>query len=686
MPSHHPETQFGHLDESHSFYALGALLDRLQQPSVIVSFLLLLLTIFYQSLRSSPLSRLRYLGQLLWDLIVAITPAILLYAIDDRLSPSPIRTSRPTLSTRSRSYTAKSDLLRRIFGMDGPGGIITSVADAGRRSLSSLSGGTLIKHNTDHPAGLGNYDNSCFQNSILQGLSSLEPLPSYLERGLELDKSLGDRESSSTGSLRDLVFKLTNTSYNGKTLWASKKLRSLDTGQQQDAQEYFSRILDEIEREIIKAAKPQHCSPCFETAGIRDDTEDSQHSGDSGYQSLPTLVSSTANLRNPLEGCSAQRVACVQCGHSDGLSLTPFNCITLNLGLEQREYDLYERLDSYTDLEAIKGLDCVKCTLLKLQKLLGIVVSRSKEDGATGETLRGAADRLEAINLALEEDDFEEDTLKNISKIDKRVSVTKTRQTAIARPPQSLAIHINRSVFEVTGHMLKNPAAVRFPKRFDLGPWCLGSASGPIKVDTDASHIGEERWVTDPNSSMVSGSLNSPRITGPIYELRAVITHSGRHENGHYVCYRRHPRQPSNLKDAAAEYPESLDSGFGYDYNESDTSSYSDADAKWWKISDNIVRETTEEAVLAQGEVFMLFYDCVVPNCVLAAQPNDGALEPQPNKERFNKAARAGSILIPSLAEGEEVDPMIPLRRPNSQTDSNETWVQSPIHGWTKAM
>ncbi len=32
------------------------------------------------------------------------------------------------------------------------------------------------------------------------------------------------------------------------------------------------------------------------------------------------------------------------------------------------------------------------------------------------------------------------------------------------------------------------------------------------------------------------------KITGPIYELRAVVTHQGRHENGHFICYRKHAR------------------------------------------------------------------------------------------------------------------------------------------------
>ncbi|KAI6090941.1 cysteine proteinase [Hypoxylon rubiginosum] len=630
MHSHHLEEQIDRLGKHHSYYAQSTWLDRLQQPSVLIPVLLILLTVFYQSLHSSPLSRPRHPGELLWDLIVTITPASVLYTLNEWLYPLATPTFSSMRSARSSSYVAKSELLRRIIGMDGPSNIISSVADAGRRGLSSLSNvsAPLLKRDTDQPPGLGNYDNSCFQNSILQGLSSLKPLPTYLTRGLEQDEFESDEALGSASSLRNLIAKLTDSSHNGETLWTPKKLKSLDTWQQQDAQEYFSKILDEVEKEIIKAAKPPHCSSGFDTAGVRDDTESSQHSDDSGYQSLPVTLKSVSDaraLRNPLEGLAAQRVACVQCGHSDGLAMIPFNCLTLNLGLEQTEHNLFERLDSYTDLETIEGVECAKCTLLKLQRLLRLLISRSKNLGTTDSTTQNHKSRLEAVELALEEDDFQEKTLKEKCGAEKRIASTKTKQVVIARPPQSLAIHMNRSVFdENTGHMFKNLAVVRYPRSLDLGPWCLGSAGGPATSVGDASistSEDEEQWVIDPKASMVSGDREPSRISGPIYELRAVITHQGRHENGHYVCYRKHPRKPSKLNDSPIKEVESLggdDDSILTDGTINDPDL--DKDAKWWRLSDESVWEVSEETVLAQGGgVFMLFYDCVDPNPNLAS-------------------------------------------------------------------
>ncbi|KAI1633548.1 cysteine proteinase [Biscogniauxia mediterranea] len=731
----------------HNSYSLyDTLWDRLQQPSVVVPLVLVIFTIFYQSLHSSPLSQPRHPGQLLWDLIVTITPATILYSLDNWLHPPLFPVPKSMLPIQSRSYAAKSELLRKILGMDRPGSLVNSVAHASRRSLSTLSNSAFVKLSTDQPPGLGNYDNSCFQNSILQGLSSLRPLPAYLTVALGQNEADGSEDPGSAATLRDLISKLTDARNNGTTLWTPKKLKSLDTWQQQDAQEYFSKILDEVDKEVTKAARAQHRPLGLEINGVRDETEDSQHSDDSGYQSLTALSKAGPDakiIRNPLEGLVAQRVACVQCGYSEGLSMIPFNCLTLNLGVGQGGHDLYERLDSYTDLESIQGVECGKCTLLKVQRLLNILISRGRDVGASEESLQEPLSRLEAVELAIEEDDFDEKTLADKCKISKqhRVTSTKTKQMVIARPPQSLAIHINRSVFdEYTGCMSKNLAAVRFPTTLDLGPWCLGSAGISTTANGGFGHgaksietkSGEEQWLSDPRSSMVAGDLNTSRITGPIYELRAVITHQGRHENGHYVCYRKHPQHIEKAiksSDRNSNTPMDEESRIQDDEKILVDASYSEdvetnSDMKWWRLSDETVRPVTEETVLAQGGVFMLFYDCVDPNSVLVPTDYDASLsqistassfkighvvadyhgdvsengqqfhdnvsDPKPvtnaplpteaistlehndrvvtegQGPRHKQAEAMASCLVPLLRDGEMVDPIIPLHRPNS--------------------
>ncbi|KAK1766120.1 ubiquitin carboxyl-terminal hydrolase 1 [Phialemonium atrogriseum] len=629
------------------YYSSDRLIDRLFHPTVLISVVVIGLAIYYQ--RASQNGELRPLLELLWDRFVHIIPARLLYAIDNWLNPPLFPT--PMLQTRSRTHAAKSEVLRRVLGMDGPGGIMTSMSQAGRRSLSSLAGGLSgTKGYSDTPPGLGNWDNSCYQNSILQSLVALKPLPPYLASSVA-GRAQGRLNTTMVDALRDLLGDLNDESNNGKTLWTPSILKNMSTWQQQDAQEYFSKLLDEMDKEMAKAARAMQKPAGLVFDLTSDETTASQHSDDSGYQSLSNHSKAGAELRplrNPLEGLAAQRVACTACGYSEGLSMIPFNCLTLSLGTDKNEHDLYERLDSYTKVESIPGVDCAKCTLLKFRKMINIIIERSQNAGTSEKDFPEPFARLRAIDDALEEDDFDDKTLSEGCKIppQQRVSSTKTKQAVIARAPQSLAIHMNRSVFdESTGFMFKNPAAVRFPMTLDLGPWCLGSADrltghiGETAVDPVDEKVvlgakDEEQWLLDPRVSMVAGDKHPSKITGPIYELRAVITHYGQHENGHYVCYRRHPRsshpcggEPPQLRSEDDwDGVNSLDGKTSFEHDGPDSDAPRQAEpqdteeeppSQWWRLSDQDVTVADEETVLRQGGVFMLFYDCVDPSSVV---------------------------------------------------------------------
>ncbi|KAK4242304.1 hypothetical protein C8A03DRAFT_29567 [Achaetomium macrosporum] len=606
---------------------------RFTSPTVVATVSLLVATILYpaavqQGWIVSP-------PQLLWDALVFIIPARLLFAIDRFINPPlfPAHMLRSQQPTRA----AKSDALQRILGLNSYGGILSSASQVGRKGLSSLSSSALGSRTVgDQPPGLGNYDNSCFQNSILQGLASLKPLPAYLS-AISLERRLDPSPTRTVDTLRELMAELSGPSSNGRTLWTPRVLKNMSTWQQQDAQEYYSRLLDQIDNEIAKAARALQDPPRLEPDFTGRGSPSSHHSNDSGYHSLtghskgggvePRLT------RNPLEGFMAQRVACVNCGYCEGLTMIPFNCLTLTLG-NLPEHDLYERLDHYTKVEAIQGVECPKCTLLVCRDAVKTLAER------TGD-IPEIRQRLQILEEALEEEAFDDETLRDKCKITAktRITSTKTKQVALARPPQSLVLHVNRSGFdEATGYMFKNSAAVRFPMMLDLGPWCLGSSDELADVREDAAAARDvERWTLDPKVSMVAGDRRPSRITGPIYELRAVVTHYGHHENGHYVCYRRHPvsSAPTASKTEGAE-SESLvnttsEEGVVHDAVESDHEPQAASDtngsvsgqeeprSQWWRLSDEDVTQVDEKTVLSQGGVFMLFYDCVDPNSVLAS-------------------------------------------------------------------
>ena len=516
--------------------------------------------------------------EIFWNALVYVIPTQLLL---DRARRQELKAN----GMLSQTHAAKSEALRRVLGIGGntvlqnlPGpaeGIVRRMSGVGRRPAVS-----------DAPPGLGNWDNSCYQNSVLQGLASLESLKRYLGARTSDDE---EGEGTTTETLREFVGRLNDESNNGRHLWTPAPLKNMSSWQQQDAQEYYSKVLDELDKESTKAAKGKEAKPGLESV-VEEKKEEGQ------------TAESKAN-KNPLDGLLAQRVACTKCGYSEGLSMIPFNCLTLPLGSSQLAYPLEECLDEYTKLEKISDVECGKCTLLRAEQQLTRILppppnyravdAEPPVDSSTlalpPELRAQAFQRLSKMQHALDEDDFADKTLHETCQIPKkaRVSSTKTRQAVIGRAPQSLAIHVNRSVFdEMTGIQRKNYAGVRWPATLDLSSWVL---------PTDAS---EDLGPTD--SLLADGTTESKKVdAGLLYRIKAVVTHYGRHENGHYICYRQYPTR--------VPVKEELD-----DVDEDGDNAGKDdevVEMKWWRLSDEDVTAVSGEEVQQQGGVFMLFYE-----------------------------------------------------------------------------
>ncbi|KAK5723349.1 ubiquitin-specific protease ubp1 [Elasticomyces elasticus] len=490
------------------------------------------------------------LPELVWNALVYIVPARLLL-------DSERRQQLREQGGLSQRQAAKSEALRRmVLG----GGALSHKLVGGEglmRKMSILPGND--QPTSDAPPGLGNWDNSCYQNSVLQGLASLGSLTGYLQMA-------GVDAESTSVSLQDTIAKLNDASNNGKQLWTPAKLKSMSSWQQQDAQEYFSKIMDDLDKEAARTITAEKAKPGLEGVVREVDIE--------------VEAEKTRSTRNPLEGLLAQRVACTRCGFSEGLSMIPFNCLTVPLGLDATCH-IGDCLDEYTKLEDINEVDCPKCTLVRAEGQLKQMIPCSEDveetENSTARTLSLppelrilAAKRLEAIRHALENDDFADKTLNDACQIPKKahVSTTKTRQAVIGRAPQSLVVHVNRSVFdEMTGVQRKNYAFVRYPMVLNLAEWMLSHGS---------------------NGQATRSMLEDAQNEDVLYRLRAVVTHYGRHENGHYICYRRHPLRPAVKSD---EHDVDVDR------------------EQWWRLSDEDVSAVTEDNVLDQGGVFMLFYE-----------------------------------------------------------------------------
>ena len=584
-----------------------------------------------------------------WYSLIYLTPSKLISILDNWASKSP--TEGSSKRSGSWAYATKSEAMRRVLGLNSGEGIMNKLQYTKKLpSIGSFFHATSGKGLSDKPPGLGNWDNSCYQNSVIQALSSLPSLSIFLDAAVSIsvDKSKSTREA-----LKGIMAKLNDPSNMGKHFWIPEELKNMSTYQQQDAQEYFSKLVDEIENEMSRIAKHKQSKaglsslgglrinpPYLPHKGKAEDIRSTNESFRARFSKLNQLPNELASvlLKNPLEGLLAQRVGCLQCGFVEGLSLIPFNCLTVPLG-RQWMYDVRTCLDDYTTLEHIKGVECTKCTLLmnrrQLERLLPDNRDRKLAPLLTESQQRLCRDKFVAVNEALHADDFSDHTLLKKCNIPSktRVSTTKTRQAVIARTPESLIIHINRSMFdESSGLQCKNFADVRFPQRLDLAPWSLGS-----RTSNDARSPKMEDWSLDPSKSMLPSETDELNSEAELmYDLQAIITHYGRHESGHYICYRKHRARSQTGGVLKAE------------------------DAKsWWRLSDEEVLEVSEETVLAQGGVFMLFY------------------------EKIQRRA-TGKLFQPNLAEplGSSVKSLVSLYEASLEAQvetSAEVVIESPI-------
>ncbi|KAI9871399.1 MAG: hypothetical protein M1830_002954, partial [Pleopsidium flavum] len=465
--------------------------------------------------------------EILWNCLVYLMPSRIIFALDRKISePDTIPRTGQVSGTTSKDHAAKSEAMRRLLGLDKVGIL------AGFRRARSLSGLGFVsgKEQTDVPPGLGNWDNSCYQNSVIQGLASLQSLRDFLR--YNTDDPARERSKSTIKALQDIIDSLNEPSNAGRRFWTPAELKSMSSWQQQDAQEYFSKVLDEVEKELLKAPRSAIQSVGLsEVADLGSDPDSARHKEEAekgilnGSKPLNTSNSSISvqqnsdannltnllpNLRkSPLDGLLAQRVGCLRCGYVEGLSLIPFNCLTVPLTRDCYQ-DVQGCLEAYTALEPIEGVECANCTLLRsrdqLERLLHIpeyvLEAENKQTTAKiSEALRSSAKaRLVAVNETLQDEDFSENALTKKCQIpsQNRVLTRKSRQAIIARAPGSLVIHVNRSVFdEVSGIQRKNYAAVTFPMTLDIAPWSLG-----VQLSMDGE-VSTEEWITDPNRSMI---------------------------------------------------------------------------------------------------------------------------------------------------------------------------------------
>ncbi|KAG8757830.1 hypothetical protein FRC14_001362 [Serendipita sp. 396] len=466
----------------------------------------------------------------------------------------------------------------------------------------------------------------CFLNATLQAIASLCYLQPYLDNMYAkaelfdvstpvLDALVAQLQSLNTPSSKPTSFRPTDLIHALSTPTPGFKRGALFASREhQDAQELFQLLTEKLKEEALAIDKE-----AYRDRGL---------SGLEQHNQVYLQRSAREPGKGVFEGLTANRRSCTVCGYTEAVMHFTFDNLQLSVP-RKSQCTIEECLEDYTRMELLGDCICRKCSMMAtLRKLEAdvIKVSTPAADGAeTSSRKKRTKDvrKLAArVKAALDSGRIEED-IKGVI-VEKIISKSSTKQSMFARTPPVLALHLNRSSF--FGHYAtKNNCGVFYPEILDLTPF---TTSGALSTAPN-SPISKPASAIPPRSSTPTPSVySSPRT---LYRLTSVVCHYGQHSFGHYVAYRRKPRDPS-LRNSRWDPPK-LQCPYGCECERCEASgparesglfsgsapSYKGKermveDGGWLRISDETAREVGLDAVLSETSgAFMLFYEKITP-------------------------------------------------------------------------